>query len=171
MKEENDVNACDPWISWHHMDGSLISGPEPFDFGRSKDTKDVPDRMHRHLRPKFLGMLLSQLRRVGIEVEYGLRVVKYYENERAGGVILSDGQEIEADVVVASDGIGTKSHEVISGHEIRAWSSGWAIARTAYPAEAIAADLELEGRFKKLDNGHHVIEMWLSYVLVASSCA
>lgn len=69
-------------------------------------------------------MLILQLERVGVRIAYGLRAVKYYKNQCIGGVVLSDGQKLKADVVVTSDGIGSKSHKLVNGHEIRAWSSG-----------------------------------------------
>ena len=163
MAQENDDLASDIWISFRQMNGEFISPPAPFDFTLGGKVKDPPTRIHRHSRPKFLKMLISQLERVGILIEYGLRAVEYYENERAGGVVLSDGQKLEADVVVASDGIGSKSLELINSHEIRAWSSGWAIARTAFPTELIASDEELNERFKKATDVNPEMSFWYSY--------
>ena len=56
-------------------------------------------------------MLFGQLERIGIQVDYG-RVVDYYEDIECekGGVALDTGIKLEADLVVAADGLGTKSH-------------------------------------------------------------
>lgn len=180
MAEENDRIAEDPWVSYHRITGERVAGPESFAFGmkkkaglaegenKSKDGINYPSRMHRHNRPQFLKMLISQLQRLGIEIEYGLRAVDYYEEDeddkKKAGVVFEDGRKLEADVVVAADGIGTKSHKLINGRDIRAWSSGWASARAAFPVEVITAIPELNERFKILENGHPCVEMWQSYV-------
>ncbi|KAI1255663.1 hypothetical protein MGN70_002778 [Eutypa lata] len=178
MAEENDRIAEDPWVSYHRITGERVAGPESFAFGmkkkaglaegenKSKDGINYPSRMHRHNRPQFLKMLISQLQRLGIEIEYGLRAVDYYEEDeddkKKAGVVFEDGRKLEADVVVAADGIGTKSHKLINGRDIRAWSSGWASARAAFPVEVITAIPELNERFKILENGHPCVEMWQS---------
>jgi 2-polyprenyl-6-methoxyphenol hydroxylase-like FAD-dependent oxidoreductase len=55
-------------------------------------------------RIKFFSMLLRQIKRCGIEIQWGKRVVEYYEKEAEGlgGVKLDDGECMEADIVVAA---------------------------------------------------------------------
>lgn len=169
MVEENDRIAEEPWISYHRIDGERVTEPAGFDFGpqREEGAAVAPPRMYRHFRPKFLKMLISQLQRLGIQIEYGFRAVDYYETEdgQHAGAIFADGSKLEADVVVAADGIGTKSYKAITGQEVRAWSSGWATARALVPVDRIAGDTEVNERFNVLDNGHPVMQMWRSYVL------
>lgn len=172
LRDENERIAIYPWISYHKFSGERMAGPEPFNLFAKREQDEgmgqqqpIPSylaRMYRHSRPKFLAMLLAHLKRLGIEVEYGRRAVEYYEDNDRGGVAFADGDRLEADVVVAADGMGTKSHRLISGHDIRARGSGWAVARTVYPVKALADDPELEERFKVLDNGHPCFEMWHS---------
>jgi 2-polyprenyl-6-methoxyphenol hydroxylase-like FAD-dependent oxidoreductase len=166
MVEENEMIAPDPWVSHHKLTGEIVSGPEPHHWvkARLEDTGPIPTRLYRHNRARFLQMMLSQLARIGITVEYGRRAVDYYEDDQKAGVVLEDGEKMEADVIVAADGIGTKSHKLINGHDIRARPSGWGMFRTAFPVEAIAPDDELTERFKILDNGHPHIELWRGYV-------
>ncbi|KAH8892759.1 putative monooxygenase [Thozetella sp. PMI_491] len=166
MVEENERIAPDPWVSYHKSNGELLTGPEPFDWASqlkstsTDETQGYPTRIYRHNRPKFLNMLVSQLRRVGIDVEYEHRVVEYYEDEDKAGVILDSGEKLEADIVVAADGIGTKSHKLVNGHDIRAWSSGLASFRSAFSAGVVTSDPELNSHFRVLDNGHPHIQMW-----------
>lgn len=46
-------------------------------------------------------------------MEYGKRAMEYYEDESAGtekaGIILESGEKVEVDVVIAADGVGSRS--------------------------------------------------------------
>ncbi|KAK8117031.1 uncharacterized protein PG998_005312 [Apiospora kogelbergensis] len=156
MAEENDRISVNPRISFHRSTGEVISGPSPFrlDNGDATAALDPATRFHFHHRPKFLQMLVSQLERIGIQIEYGCRTTEYYEETEKAGVRLDDGRNVEADVVVAADGIGTKSHKLVNGQEIRAWPSGLAGFRAAFPVAVIADDAEISERTKILDDGH-----------------
>lgn len=160
MAKENEEISYDPWISYHKHTGARIRGPEPLPWDNSNgvDAAKVPSRIYRHHRPKFHRMLLAQARRIGIEVVYNERVVEYYENATAGkgGVVL----ESEADLVIAADGLGTKSYKLVVGQEVEAKSSGYAIYRAAYPVEHALADPLVAERFKMLEDGRSVFEMW-----------
>jgi 2-polyprenyl-6-methoxyphenol hydroxylase-like FAD-dependent oxidoreductase len=168
MVEENDRIAADPWVSYHRISGELIAGPEPFSWFSAGDKKEGtgsgPTRMHRHSRPKFLTMLISQLQRVGIKVEYGHRAIDYYEDGQRAGVILDDGQTFDADVVVAADGIGSKSHKLINGDDIRARSSGLAGYRANFSTDYIKGDDEINELLAVLPNGHPTIQVWHGFV-------
>lgn len=176
MAEENVQIAFDPWASWHKITGEKISGPAPiFDYvvkreetgGESKknqqDIQGQPKRIYRHSRPKFHKMLTDQAERIGIYVEYGKRVTKYYEKLDAGkaGVVLENGETIEADVVLAADGVGSKSTKMTMGREVRAQSTGFSVYRTAFPIELAIADPMVRERFQLLENGHPVVELWM----------
>ncbi|KAK6822017.1 hypothetical protein PG987_014842 [Apiospora arundinis] len=156
MAKENDRISADPRVSFHRSTGERIAGPNPFrlDGGDATAELDPSSRFHFHHRPKFLQMLISQLERVGIQIECGSRVTEFFEDEEKAGVRLEDGRTIEADVIVAADGIGTKSHKLVSGQDIRAWPSGLAGFRAAFPAEIIANDAEISERTKILEDGH-----------------
>lgn len=108
-------------------------------------------------------MLADQAEKQGIYVEYGTRVVEYYEQSIAGkaGVVLGNGERIEADVVFAADGIGSKSSSAIMGHMVPARSTGFAIYRTAFPVELADADPMVRQRFKPLNDGTPVVEVWM----------
>ncbi|KAK7943969.1 uncharacterized protein PG986_013082 [Apiospora aurea] len=159
MADENDRIAADPRVSFHRNTGERISGPSPFSFDKGKGNNDADEldptrRFHFHHRPKFLQMLISQLERIGVQIEYGCRAAEFYEGADKAGVRLGDGRTIEADVIVAADGIGTKSHTLVNGQDIRAWPSGLAGFRAAFPADVIADDAEVSEQTKILDDGH-----------------
>ncbi|KAI1840127.1 hypothetical protein JX266_013670 [Neoarthrinium moseri] len=164
LGEEKERIAEGSWVSYHRVNGQLMSGPEPFDWkkaGIEDDGSPAPARMYRHNRPKFLGMLISQLERLGIRNEYGCRVVDCCENAQKAGIVLDDNRRLEADVVVAADGIGSKSHRLVNGQEIRARGSGLAGPRAAFPVQAICDDEELNKHFGILDSRHPHFQMWI----------
>ncbi|KAK8086535.1 FAD binding domain protein [Apiospora phragmitis] len=165
LAQQNDAIAEDPWVSYHKITGELIKGPAPLSWKNDDDDDPLlPRRLYRHHRAKFLRMLMLAVRRAGIEITYGRRVVDYYEDgaRQVGGVHLNDvggssgGGEItttmEADLVIAADGVGTKLHGAVNGHDIRAESSGYSLL-APYP--------ELEHYMRPLDNGHPHMHIWV----------
>lgn len=149
----------------HKITGEKFSGPKPLEFqsvNRSSDD-DVPKRIYRHSRPKFHEMLSRQAENVGIYVQYGTRVVEYHEDADAGKAVvtLENGETIEADLVVAADGVGSKSSKVTMGHEVRARPTGFAMFRAAFPVELALMDPLVRDRFPPPVDGHSFMEMWM----------
>jgi 2-polyprenyl-6-methoxyphenol hydroxylase-like FAD-dependent oxidoreductase len=85
-------------------------------------------------RSEFHEVLFNYTIEIGISVEFDTTVKEYYESSTAGGVILSDGRVLEADLTVAADGVGTTSWRLITGSQEGAISSGFALYRTSFPA-------------------------------------
>ncbi|KAF9641112.1 hypothetical protein BFW01_g471 [Lasiodiplodia theobromae] len=83
--------------------------------------------------------LYAYATQLGIPVEFGVRVVQYRETHDKGSVVTSDGREIEADLVIAADGVGSKSWSLVTGLNDPPASSGYAIYRATIP---LAAALE-----------------------------
>lgn len=106
-------------------------------------------------------MLLEQLAKSGIEVEYDKEVVDYFEDGSRAGVVLKDGSKPAADVVVAADGLRGASWGLVAGHPVPAKSSGSAIFRASYPVELAMADPLVAERFKLRDDGRSVCEVWI----------
>ncbi|KAK5120351.1 hypothetical protein LTR85_006290 [Meristemomyces frigidus] len=107
-------------------------------------------------------MLHEQLNEVGVEVEYGMEVVEYFEDAARGraGVVLNDGSRREADLVVAADGVRGNSWPLIAGKPVPARSSGDAIFRVAFPVELASSDPQVAERFRMLEDGRSVFELW-----------
>ena len=144
-------------------DGTRLLSRTPITAERTDGTGDVVEvelEAWRHLRPRFQQILLSQLELIGLSVEYGNYIVKYQETSDKGYAVLGDGSRIEADLVVAADGIGTKSGQLL-GHPLRARSSGSAVYRCAYPVEIVDDDPVLKEHFRLHENEGGVSEMWM----------
>ncbi|KAJ5733861.1 hypothetical protein N7493_002647 [Penicillium malachiteum] len=169
MAEENERISYEPWVSWHKITGEIISGPAPFQLHQSKNTdqgsltsKSVP-KVYRHSRPKMHKMLSDQLERIGIIVEHGKQVLEYYEDAHSGkaGVILQNGLKLEADLVIAADGVGGKSSRITLGHEVRAEPIGYSIYRASYPLNETLCDSIINEKLPVMENGMPSSQIWL----------
>ncbi|KAJ5621696.1 hypothetical protein N7528_006479 [Penicillium herquei] len=149
MAEENERISYEPWVSWHKITGEMISAPAPFQLHQSKNEdqegpkrKSVP-KVYRHSRPKMHKMLSDQLERIGIIVEYGKKV------------------KLEADLVIAADGVGGKSSRITLGHEVRAEPIGYSIYRASYPLNETLCDSIINEKLPVMENGVPSSQIWL----------
>ncbi|KAJ8131845.1 hypothetical protein O1611_g1781 [Lasiodiplodia mahajangana] len=102
--------------------------------------KDVPVVGFIKLRPQIMQMLEDQIKRLGIPILYGRKAIGYEEDALSGiaRVSTTSGEVFTGDVVVAAEGIGTKSHEIVTGRPVPFVSSGYAIIRGAFSPSVIA---------------------------------
>ncbi|KAH6665604.1 putative 3-hydroxybenzoate 6-hydroxylase 1 [Halenospora varia] len=112
------------------------------------------------MRPLIYKMFVKQVERAGIPVEFGQNVVDYFESAetRKGGVVTKEGKTYEADLVIAADGVGSKSQKLVGG-QVRAVQSGRAMWRAAFPIENLDKNPEVKETFSMVDgvNGKHPI--------------
>ena len=163
MQAENERIAYNPLMKFCDHLGNCKQGPVDFKELLAGTSAAEGKRIYRHSRPKFHAMLLAQLARIGLKVEYGNEVVQYWEDAQKGvaGVALKDGFKIGADLVVAADGLRGASWPLVAGHPIPCRSSGDAIYRVAYPVEIALKDPLVDERFPLTDDDRSVIEMWM----------
>lgn len=172
MAEENERISYEMWISWHKINGDLISGPGPFRPNAQKnDSAENPNvestaKIYRHSRPTLHKMLADQVERVGLTVEYGNHVLRYQEdpNSAKACVILENNDKIEADLVIAADGIGSKSYSITLGHEARARPTGVSMYRALLPIKQALVDPIIDEKFPMLDNGMASTQLWMGLV-------
>ncbi|TGJ78629.1 hypothetical protein E0Z10_g10137 [Xylaria hypoxylon] len=96
--------------------------------------KDVPIVGFIKLRPQIMQMLEDQINRLGIPIFYGRKAIGYEEDVLSGKahVLTTSSEVFTGDVVVAAEGIGTKSHETVTGSPVPFVNSGYAIMRGAF---------------------------------------
>ncbi|GIZ46900.1 hypothetical protein CKM354_001000600 [Cercospora kikuchii] len=116
--------------------GEHIYGPCKPSFNDAGEPERRQGPYTAALQPRigFFQMLLRQVQRIGVEVEYGARVERYFEDipAKKGGVIMENGKAVIADVVVAADGQSTASATLVSGSPVKPKPSGMAIYRVAF---------------------------------------
>ncbi|KAI3532202.1 hypothetical protein CSPX01_13620 [Colletotrichum filicis] len=77
---------------------------------------------------------------LAIPIHLGQPVTDYFEDQDAAGIQLQDGSKVSADVVIAADGVRSKARELVLGHKDKPQSSGYAIWRAWFSADALLAD-------------------------------
>lgn len=123
--------------------------------------KDGPP-MAMQMRPLFHQMLHHQLERFGIKVLYDKKVVLYWESEEKGkGCVMTDqGERFEADIVLAADGLHSKSSEVVLGGQGGGKPSGQSLFRCAVPFEKVVHD-PLVKEYLGLDDGKPMMRAFI----------
>ncbi|KAJ0304936.1 hypothetical protein COL5a_004422 [Colletotrichum fioriniae] len=86
-------------------------------------------------RREFYLLLLTYATELGIPIETGQEVEDLFETKDLGGVVLADGSKLTADIVVAADGVGSRSWGLVTGTKEKPISSGFALYRASYRAE------------------------------------
>ncbi|EZF33501.1 putative salicylate hydroxylase protein [Trichophyton interdigitale] len=76
---------------------------------------------------------------LNIDIRMGICVTEFWETDTSAGVIV-DGEKIEADCVIASDGVHSKARVPITGETPRIMSSGRAIYRAWCDASVLEVD-------------------------------
>ncbi|KAL4898433.1 hypothetical protein BDV59DRAFT_197342 [Aspergillus ambiguus] len=85
-------------------------------------------------RSKLHDVLYQYACELGIPVEFSAAAIDYFETEDHAGVVLSDNRRLTADVVVAADGVGSKSWKLVVGNNNPPISSGFVLYRVTFPA-------------------------------------
>ena len=92
------------------------------------------------MRPLVYKMFINQAERLGIPFLFKKRVIRYFESKDRAGVETDQGEIFEADVVIAADGIGSKSQTIVGG-QVLAASSGRAMWRVSLIASFVISTL------------------------------
>lgn len=135
-------------LTYETHDGKHIYGPTPPSFNDTEHLagRKGPRPAAAQIRQRFFRMFLRQVARLGLCIDYGCQVQDYFEDvaARKGGVIFisPEGKRSTriADVVVAADGLRSRSELLIAGKHEPTTSSGMSIYRCSYPTKLAMAD-------------------------------
>ncbi|KAJ5739745.1 hypothetical protein N7533_012529 [Penicillium manginii] len=98
--------AVAPVLTMKKFDGTLIG---TFPIGNPDDPSLAIYRSKLH------NVLYEYAEQLGIPIEFSATASEFFETDDHGGVVLSDGRRLTADIVVAADGVGTKSWALVVG--------------------------------------------------------
>ena len=99
------MGLADQVDNFHRVNGAKIFSPSEWDLSFPQ-RPGMPDHGHVARRTELDALLLDQARAAGAEVRQSAEVVEPMvdDNGRVVGVILDDGEQINADAVIAADG-------------------------------------------------------------------
>ena len=165
-EEYNEISLHDAWIETFKHDGESMIKPQKVAERLRAAGLDAPPGSFQ-MRPLVYTMFVRQVERLGINVEFSKRVVDYFEDadgEAAkGGVITDDGKRYEADIVIAADGVGSKSQKLVGG-QVRAQKSGRAMWRAAFPRKELDKNPEVKAFFGLINGTDPIVRTWLGLV-------
>jgi 2-polyprenyl-6-methoxyphenol hydroxylase-like FAD-dependent oxidoreductase len=170
MIRELEEDKHESLMYYYKHNGDLILGPTCFGFNEPDFMADAARKGHpvpapHQVRRKFYRTLLHQVARIGLRVEYGQSVERYFEDEAAGvaGVVLANNGFIRvADIVVAADATKTSSNLLIAGKHMPTRSSGMSVYRAAMPTELAMCNPDFPERWgEMLARGEETHEFWL----------
>ncbi|KAJ5274863.1 hypothetical protein N7497_005471 [Penicillium chrysogenum] len=162
-----EEDQSDSVMYYRRHNGDLILGPTTLGYNSPEhlaQRQDLPHVAPHQVRRKFYRMLLRQVARVGLKVEYGQRVERYFEDEAANvaGVVTEDGSVRVAHLVVAADAFKTRSDLLIAGDHVPTRSSGMSVYRAALPTELALQDPAFKARWGELvEQGGSNHEFWI----------
>lgn len=131
MVERLEKLNLDPMYTMMTYTGEKLLGPVPLEDGRGVESGLFTSRFG------LQQLLYDYVVSLGVEVHFDKRVEFVYENPetKKGGCVTRTGEKFEADLLVAADGIGSKSSNLVLGSRQRtfATSSGYAMYHATYP--------------------------------------
>ena len=144
-----------PVMSFLKFDGEVLCGPFP-----AHDNTAMPVPIHR---AKLQRALYDYVASLGVSVIFSNHVVEYFEalDQKKAGVITAGGERFEAELVVAADGVGSKSWKLIQSSQSEARSSGFGVYRTAFPTKVAHEDPVVAEKFPVLLDGNDDVRMYL----------
>ncbi|KAK4545700.1 hypothetical protein LTR36_002654 [Oleoguttula mirabilis] len=89
-------------------------------------------------RGDYHEVFLQAVRETGVPILMGHEVVGFDEDRPS--IVLADGSEITADVVVGADGIKSRARELVLGFKDHPRSSGYSCFRAYFPGEIVKGD-------------------------------
>lgn len=137
-----------------HVDGLEAAPPTEFEPSRDGVAPHAafPIRNNAIIgRYDLTNILYKQCVRLDIPIRWNVQVASYEEDDEAkkGKAIASDGTIYEADIVLAGDGLGSRSHTITLGKPVRAVGTGYSIYRAAMWTKDLANAPIIEKHLKE----------------------
>ncbi|KAL5119222.1 hypothetical protein ACEQ8H_002933 [Pleosporales sp. CAS-2024a] len=158
LAEYKSISLHNAWIETFKHSGEVVIPPKKVaDRLRAQGLDPDTPPGEFQMRPLVYKMFVKAVEKLGVAVEFNRKIVEYFEDEQTGkgGCTTEDGTRYEADVVIAADGVGSKSQKLVGG-QVRAKPSGRAMWRAAYPREELDKNPKVK-EFFKLQPGNEPI--------------
>jgi 2-polyprenyl-6-methoxyphenol hydroxylase-like FAD-dependent oxidoreductase len=162
-EEYNAISLHNAWIETFKHDGEAVIKPlKVAERLRASGLDPNTPPGSFQMRPLVYRMFVRQVERLGIKIAFNQRVLDYFEDLEAGkgGAITEDGTRHEADIVIAADGVGSKSQKLVGG-QVRAQKSGRAMWRAAFPRKELDKNPEVKEFFGLVNGTDPIVRTWL----------
>ena len=106
-------------------------------FFQSWDAEKQYGRTYNGHRGEIHEIIYKHALSLGIDIRLGQKVTEYFEDATEAGVV-SNGERIIGDAVLAADGVRSAGRTLVLGYEDKPKSSGYAIYRAWFDSAAIA---------------------------------
>ncbi|TDZ28383.1 FAD-dependent monooxygenase fsr3 [Colletotrichum spinosum] len=141
LEEYNTIGQAAQW-RFLYENGTQIAPESEYEYNKEGVAKHAAYPLYIKSiirRNQLAKMLADQCARFGIPIHFNVSVTAYEENEDLGfaTAVADNGHRFTGDVVIAADGIGTKSHAVILGHPTRANGTGFVMYRAVVPSSLL----------------------------------
>ncbi|RDW56397.1 hypothetical protein BP5796_13219 [Coleophoma crateriformis] len=120
-----------PGIDYHDWKGQFVTR-QNWDADRQIRTRSISG----HRGEIHLVIMQHALDR-GIDVRLGQKVTDYFETDEGAGVI-SNGEKIMGDCVIAAEGVKSPGRKAVLGYEDRPKASGYAVYRAWFDSDVLA---------------------------------
>ncbi|KAK7181620.1 hypothetical protein PSPO01_12296 [Paraphaeosphaeria sporulosa] len=101
---------------------------------RASSSRDNPSQMRR--AGGLESTVTGHARDRGLDIRLGQRVTDYFEDDSKAGVVVN-GERMEADVVIAAEGVRSRGRKIVLGFDDKPKSSGYAVYRCWFRGDAI----------------------------------
>lgn len=121
------------WLDLYHHEGKFVTRQS---FAHEKAWGR---RINGH-RGQLHSIIYKHAVARGIDIRLNKRVEDYFETDDPpqAGVVLSTGERLTADVVIAAEGVRSRGRKIVLGFDENPKSSGYAVYRAWFPADRIA---------------------------------
>jgi 2-polyprenyl-6-methoxyphenol hydroxylase-like FAD-dependent oxidoreductase len=170
LKEYKKISLHNAWIETFKHSGEVVIPPKKVaDRLRAQGLDPDTPPGEFQMRPLVYKMFVNAVEKLGVSVEFNRKIIDYFEDEQTGkgGCVTEDGKRYEADVVIAADGVGSKSQKLVGG-QVRARPSGRAMWRAAFPREELDKNPKVKEFFKLMPGNEPIVRTWLGYVICAT---
>ncbi|KAF7553035.1 hypothetical protein G7Z17_g3897 [Cylindrodendrum hubeiense] len=138
--QEIHDTGCDKIRSMevHKYDGKYVT---EVDWARDEFEHDITYAGHRG---KLHSIIMAYAKRLVPDIRIGVGVTKYLENEEQAGIVLSTGETLWADCVIAADGPRSVAREQVLGlinEDETNTDSKWAVFRSFFKTDEASREL------------------------------
>ncbi|KAK3214014.1 hypothetical protein GRF29_28g1734236 [Pseudopithomyces chartarum] len=117
------------WLDLYHWKGDFVTRQS------FADEKSWGPRINGH-RGELYDIIYEHAKARELDIRLGQRVTDYFEDGEKAGVVVN-GERMEADVVVAAEGVRSRGRKIVLGFDDKPKSSGYAVYRCWFSGDAI----------------------------------